>query len=156
MRARKIIFLITIISALGISTAAAEKAESTVPHQSHNTHQGSSTLQDKENDSDSNPSELEVEQSELEVGQIEEAEPVEHGVKQEEHEAGQTEHEDEQVEHGVGQTEHEAGQTEQGHHEEVAETPPNYKVLGGFAAVNVVFIMIGVWMKWFRRKEVAA
>jgi len=30
--------------------------------------------------------------------------------------------------------------------------PPNYKVLGTFGAVNLSFILIGVWNKWFRRK----
>ncbi|MFP5112655.1 hypothetical protein ACSU64_09775 [Bacillaceae bacterium C204] len=38
------------------------------------------------------------------------------------------------------------------HHAAVVETPPNYKVLGTYGAVNLVFILIGVWNKWFRRK----
>ncbi|MFP5105602.1 hypothetical protein ACSU6B_02335 [Neobacillus sp. C211] len=38
------------------------------------------------------------------------------------------------------------------HHAEVVEIPPNYKVLGTFGAVNLSFILIGVWNKWFRRK----
>jgi hypothetical protein len=33
------------------------------------------------------------------------------------------------------------------------ETPPNAKVLGTYGAVNAAFIMIGVWNKWFRRKD---
>jgi cytoskeletal protein RodZ len=38
------------------------------------------------------------------------------------------------------------------HHGPVVETPPNYKVLGSYGAVNLSFILIGVWNKWFRRK----
>jgi hypothetical protein len=38
------------------------------------------------------------------------------------------------------------------HHEAVVETPPNYKILGTYGAVNLSFIIIGVWNKWFRRK----
>lgn len=38
------------------------------------------------------------------------------------------------------------------HHASVVETPPNYKVLGTYGAVNLLFILIGVWNKWFRRK----
>ncbi|MGG0717142.1 hypothetical protein ABE096_06030 [Robertmurraya massiliosenegalensis] len=41
----------------------------------------------------------------------------------------------------------------EGHHGPVVETPPNYKVLGTYGAVNLSFILIGVWNKWFRRKE---
>ena len=37
-------------------------------------------------------------------------------------------------------------------HEPVKEKPANLKVLGTFGAVNLSFIMIGVWNKWFRRK----
>jgi hypothetical protein len=38
------------------------------------------------------------------------------------------------------------------HHKAVVETPPNYKILGTYGAVNLSFIIIGVWNKWFRRK----
>ena len=38
------------------------------------------------------------------------------------------------------------------HHAVVVEVPPNYKVLGTFGAVNLSFILIGVWYKWVRRK----
>ncbi|MBT2698154.1 hypothetical protein J7E79_12090 [Bacillus sp. ISL-40] len=38
------------------------------------------------------------------------------------------------------------------HHAAMVELPPNYKVLGTFGAVNLSFILIGVWNKWFRRK----
>ncbi|WML24922.1 hypothetical protein [Neobacillus sp. OS1-33] len=38
------------------------------------------------------------------------------------------------------------------HHAAVVEVPPNYKVLGTYGAVNLLFILIGVWNKWFRRK----
>jgi hypothetical protein len=33
------------------------------------------------------------------------------------------------------------------------ETPPNAKVLGTYGTVNAAFIIIGVWNKWFRRKD---
>jgi hypothetical protein len=43
---------------------------------------------------------------------------------------------------------------EGGHgHEAVKEKPANQKVLGAFGAVNLSFIVIGVWNKWFRRKD---
>jgi hypothetical protein len=35
----------------------------------------------------------------------------------------------------------------------IKETPPNAKVLGTYGAVNAAFMMIGVWNKWFRRKD---
>ena len=38
------------------------------------------------------------------------------------------------------------------HHGPVVETPPNYKVLGTYGAVNLSFVLLGVWNKWFRRK----
>ena len=38
------------------------------------------------------------------------------------------------------------------HHAAVVEVPPNYKVLGTYGAVNLLFILIGVWNKWFKRK----
>jgi hypothetical protein len=47
----------------------------------------------------------------------------------------------------------EGGHESEGHHGPVVETPPNYKVLGTYGAVNLSFILIGVWNKWFRRKE---
>jgi hypothetical protein len=37
-------------------------------------------------------------------------------------------------------------------HEPVVEKPANLKVLGTYGAVNLSFIMIGVWNKRFRRK----
>lgn len=40
------------------------------------------------------------------------------------------------------------------HHGPVVETPPNYKVLGTYGAVNLSFILKGVWNKWFRRKGI--
>lgn len=119
MIVRKILFIVAIISALGISTIAAEEAEPTVPIESGDSHQGMIMEQEEE-----------VDHSEM---------------SQTEHEAIQIEHEGEQTE-----------QTEQGHHKEVVETPPNYKVLGGFAVVNLLFIMIGVYMKWFYRKGATA
>jgi hypothetical protein len=45
---------------------------------------------------------------------------------------------------------------EDGHsHEPVKEVPPNAKVLGTYGAVNLAFIIIGVWNKVFRRKDVS-
>jgi hypothetical protein len=34
------------------------------------------------------------------------------------------------------------------------DAPPNYKVLGTYGAVNLSFILIGIWNKWIRRKVV--
>lgn len=122
MIVRKILFIVAIISALGISTIAAEEVEPTVSIESVDSHQG-----------------VIMEQEEV----------VDHSeMKQTEHEGEQTEHQGEQEGHESEQTE----QTEQDHHKEVVETPPNYKVLGSFAVVNLLFIMIGVYMKWFNRK----
>jgi len=39
-----------------------------------------------------------------------------------------------------------------GHGGEVIETPPNYKVLSVFGAINLSFIVIGLWNKRWRRK----
>ncbi|WP_445492036.1 hypothetical protein [Niallia sp. 03133] len=56
---------------------------------------------------------------------------------------------------------HSSGIVEDGHKEEgsnhhgpVVEAPPNYKVLGAYGAVNLSFILIGIWNKWFRRKGI--
>jgi hypothetical protein len=62
------------------------------------------------------------------------------------------------TEEGHGTSDDHSGQEEgghesEGHHGPVVETPPNYKVLGTYGAVNLSFILIGVWNKWFRRKE---
>lgn len=40
-----------------------------------------------------------------------------------------------------------------GGEEPVKETPPSVKVLGTYGAVNLIFILIGIWNKWFRRKD---
>lgn len=126
MIVRKILFIVAIISALGISTTAAEEAEPTDPIASNDSHQGMIM-------------ELEEEVDHSEMSQTE-------------HKSEKIEHEGEQAGHESEQTE----QTEQGHHKVVVETPPNYKVLGGLAFVNLLFIMIGVYMKWFYRKGASA
>jgi hypothetical protein len=51
---------------------------------------------------------------------------------------------------GTHEEEAEAGD----HHGPVVETPSNYKVLGSYGAVNLSFILIGIWNKWFRRKGI--
>lgn len=33
------------------------------------------------------------------------------------------------------------------------EQAPNIKVLGTYGVINLLFIVIGVWNKWFRRKD---
>jgi uncharacterized protein involved in copper resistance len=38
-------------------------------------------------------------------------------------------------------------------HEPVTETPPSVKVLGTFGAVNLAFILVGIWNKWLRRED---
>lgn len=43
---------------------------------------------------------------------------------------------------------------EHSHGTAVVETPPNYRVLGTFGAINAFFLLIGAWNKWFRRKVV--
>jgi hypothetical protein len=48
--------------------------------------------------------------------------------------------------------EEESGAEAHDHHAAVVVVPPNYKVLGSYGAVNLLFILIGVWNKWFRRK----
>lgn len=56
--------------------------------------------------------------------------------------------------HEDGAEAHEGGARGDDHHGPVVETPPNYKVLGTYGAVNLSFILIGVWNKWFRRKGI--
>jgi hypothetical protein len=43
---------------------------------------------------------------------------------------------------------------EPGSHDEevIVEPGPDYKVLGAFGTVNLAFLIIGIWNKWFRRK----
>lgn len=68
-----------------------------------------------------------------------------HGDEEDSHDKEAGAHTEEEEAHG---DEAEAGD----HHGPVVETPPNYKVLGSYGAVNLSFILIGVWNKWFRRK----
>ncbi|WML59084.1 hypothetical protein [Neobacillus sp. PS2-9] len=68
------------------------------------------------------------------------------------HESG-SDHEGMNMDHGSGSDmegmDMEGGSHE--HHGPVVETPPNYKILGTYGAVNLAFILIGIWNKWFRR-----
>jgi hypothetical protein len=68
-----------------------------------------------------------------------------HGEEEDIHDREAGAHTEEEEAHG---DEAESGD----HHGTVVETPPNYKVLGSYGAVNLSFILIGVWNKWFRRK----
>lgn len=64
-------------------------------------------------------------------------------------------HSDAEGTHSSGDSEggHEAEAEGGGHgHGPVVETPPNYKILGTYGAVNLAFILIGIWNKWFRRR----
>jgi hypothetical protein len=38
-------------------------------------------------------------------------------------------------------------------HGPIVETPANVKVLGTFGAVNLAFILVGIWNKWLRRED---
>ncbi|MEH7300690.1 hypothetical protein [Neobacillus drentensis] len=64
-----------------------------------------------------------------------------------------SDHEGMDMDHGSGSDmegmDMEGGSHE--HHGPVVETPPNYKILGTYGAVNLAFILIGIWNKWFRR-----
>jgi hypothetical protein len=79
-----------------------------------------------------------------EDGQSEEADT--HAKEEGSHEEADTHAEEE----GAHEEEEGAGD----HHGPVVETLPNYKVLGSYGAVNLSFILIGVWNKWFRRKGI--
>ncbi|MGG3467928.1 hypothetical protein ABES02_10665 [Neobacillus pocheonensis] len=84
------------------------------------------------------------------------------------HETGNTATSSEHANHGEGQQSNMEGMNHDNnndmegmnmdgngghdHHAPVVESLPNYKVLGTFGAVNLSFILIGVWNKWFRRK----
>jgi hypothetical protein len=59
---------------------------------------------------------------------------------------------DQDENHSDAEGDHSSDETDDGHHGPVVEAPPNYKVLGSFGVVNLSFILIGVWNKWFRRK----
>lgn len=61
-----------------------------------------------------------------------------HNMPSETSSNGQVEQQEEEHGHGGGP---------------VIETPPNYKALGAFGAINAGFILIGIWNKWLRRKE---
>ncbi|WHY68453.1 hypothetical protein [Neobacillus sp. SuZ13] len=82
---------------------------------------------------------------------------------------GQSEHNMEDMSEGKNSDSHDTESTSNDHdmegmdmegsgghgHEPVKEKPANMKVLGTFGAVNLSFIVIGVWNKWFRRKDVS-
>jgi hypothetical protein len=49
---------------------------------------------------------------------------------------------------------HEEAESVHGHGgANLIEKPANMKVLGTFGAINLSFILIGIWNKWFTRKE---
>ncbi|MHC0035687.1 hypothetical protein [Pseudoneobacillus sp. C159] len=75
------------------------------------------------------------------------------GDEQQEHSGHNDIHKDSGEEHSNG-VHSEGGHEEEngGHHGPVVETPPNDKILGTYGAVNLSFILIGVWNKWFRRR----
>lgn len=90
-----------------------------------------------------------------------------HGTSTDSHSSGVDTHGSDTVEHGttdshssgthgseVGTDSHGSGSAggEHGHGKPVVETPPNFKILGAFAAVNAGFLLIGVWNKFFRRR----
>lgn len=64
--------------------------------------------------------------------------------------------------HGQEHSEHELHEMDMGEgiegtdshaHDPVTEQPANLPLLGAFAAVNLFFILIGIWNKWVSRKE---
>jgi hypothetical protein len=82
-----------------------------------------------------------------------------HSESGENHSTGTTEGGHEEGGHSEDEDSHSTGATEDGHEEDsgghhgpVVETPPNYKILGTYGAVNLSFILIGIWNKWFRRR----
>ncbi|MFL6562951.1 MAG: hypothetical protein ACJ8MO_43500, partial [Bacillus sp. (in: firmicutes)] len=56
------------------------------------------------------------------------------------------------MDHGSGNEMEGSSGEAHNHQAPVVEVPPNYKVLGTYGAVNLSFILIGIWNKWFRRK----
>jgi hypothetical protein len=91
-------------------------------------------------------------------------EEMDHSKMTEEEHQESIKQEDEETDHGsMGHkqgnghsevvTDHEA---EGGHGHggaNLVEEPANMKVLGTFGAINLSFILIGIWNKWFKRKE---
>ncbi|MEW9052394.1 MAG: hypothetical protein AB2392_14640 [Neobacillus sp.] len=100
-------------------------------------------------------------QTETETGEIDHTKEAEEHLKEaEKHSKEAEKHSNDANSHSDGkenqstedkEKEHEE-EADDGHHGPVVETPPNYKVLGTYGAVNLSFILIGVWTKWFRRK----
>lgn len=81
----------------------------------------------------------------------------EHNKQAEEHKKQAEEHSkqadgDKEVDHADDEDDHAEEEGDDGHHGPVVETPPNFIILGTFGAVNLGFILIGVWNKWIRRK----
>lgn len=74
-------------------------------------------------------------------------------IKNEDNEHGSVGHEQENShsEEGVVHEEAEGGNGHGGAN--LVEKPENMKVLGTFGAINLSFILIGIWNKWFKRKE---
>jgi hypothetical protein len=114
-----------------------------------------SAFADKGHD-DSKPESSEVTETDSETeaeDHSKEAEEQKHSEEAEKHsnDANSTSDEEENQSSEDKEKEHEE-EADDGHHGPVVETPPNYKVLGTYGAVNLSFILIGVWTKWFRRK----
>jgi hypothetical protein len=75
------------------------------------------------------------------------------GEESQEHSNHGDSHQNKGGEHSDGgHSEGGLGEESGGHHGPVVETPPNYKILGTYGAVNLSFILIGIWNKWFRRR----
>lgn len=147
------LFVLAFILAFNVTALADEghSHDSNIKQATEKFKKGTSTNQQVETDSHSNShpeGENHDEESSTSTSGHSETDGHEDGVNQEEGTHSNTEEE-----HSTDQSKSDAGHESEGHHGPVVETPPNYKVLGTYGAVNLSFILIGVWNKWFRRKE---
>jgi hypothetical protein len=119
-----------------------------------------SVYADKGHD-DSKPKSSEVIETETETETEDHSKEAEEHLKESDKHSKEAEtHSNDANSHSDGKEAHSSEDKEKehedeaddGHHGPVVETPPNYKVLGTYGAVNLSFILIGVWTKWFRRK----
>ncbi len=146
MRNILVLFLLIAINLASVDIIFAN--DHGLPHSSGNSH---GTSQPSSNDNDTSQSSSNEQRNPSQTPDMDHTNPQseEHQSESEEpangHPATSADHDSSDE-----TTDHESGNN---HEQVIEERPPNMKVLGTFGAINLIFILIGIWNKWLRKKK---
>lgn len=132
-----LVFVLALIFSFNLSVLADEGHDDNVKKATENFRNGTNGDKNEEIDSKDSDDEQKAHSEEADI-----------------HSKAKNTHSDAQDNHGEETDTHKDDAAADAHHGPVVETPPNYKVLGAYGTVNLSFILIGVWNKWFRRKGI--